>query len=803
MPVSAHAASRTWDGGCGFDTGWSCAGNWSGDVAPSGADTVVFGPASTGNSTVDPAFGGTIAAVKLNAGYSGAVSLARSLTVSKSFLQKSGSFTAGGEELVSKTLTLSGGSFTASSGTTSIDATLKVTGLPSFDANGGTVDFGSTSGVLTCGGVTFNLVTLSHSSGTKTVGGDCNLPLGEDPVAGDGGSILLNGALSGSGTLVTSGTLTLGNSGSLSGFSALEAGALTVSGSQDLGGLSDLAVGKTFTLSPGGSLTAPAGTASFGGKFTIGSGATFDANGGTVTFDGTVSAVLSCGNQTFNLVRFAHTAGRKTVGSDCTLPLGSNPSLGEDSNASVTLNGTLSGSGTLTAPQTLVLNGTATLSGFSGLTALGGLTAAGLTLNAASYGTFAVNGNYTQTGGSVTAPTGADFHGQFRLNSGSTFNTPAAGSVNFANNFTINAGATFNSKGATVVFDGGHSSSISCGSATFALAAFANTSGTKTVGSSCSLPLGANPNAASGGSIALNGTLSGTGTLTTSGTLTLASGSKLSGFSGLAANALTVNATHSFGTYSPFTVGGTFTLGSGSSFTAPSGTASFAGDFVNSGNFIHNSGTVVLSGGSQQLSGSTTFNKLSKTVAAEATLTFAAESTVTAAGALTLKGAGASKLLKLASSTPGKPWTIEAKGSQDVGLVSVSDSTSKGSTVPAYASVNGGGNTSWSFPVPTAPGKPTTPQSPTKDATPSFTWTASTDGSVPVLRYEVQWSEDDKFKKGVISDAFVPTNSCDLSTTTCGGLGNLAKDKWSVRVRAFDQLGNPSAYSSITEVHIN
>ena len=574
LPAGAHAASRTWDGGCGLDTGWSCAENWSGNVIPGPADTATFSAKSPGNSTVDSGYAGSVATIAINPGYAGTIDLARSLTVSKAFTQKSGSFDAASQALTLKVLTLSGGAFTASSGTTSVSSTLKISGSPTFDANGGTIELGGSGGVLTCGGAVFNHVVFSHTTGTKTIGASCSLPLGNDPDAS--GSIKLNGALSGSGTLATSGTLTLGAGGAVSGFSALEAEVLTVDGSYDFGGYSELSVDKTFALNSTGSLTAPAGTASFGSKFTIAGGATFKANGGTVVFDGTASATLACGNKSFNLVRFEHTTGRKTVGSDCTLPLGSNPSLGEGSTAAVTLNGTLSGSGTLTAPQTLILNGTSTLSGFSGLTALGGLTMAGLTLNASSYGTFAVNGNYTQTGGTVTAPAGADFNGQFRLNSGSTFNTPAAGAVSFANNFTIGAGSTFNSKGATIVFNGGHSSAISCGTATFALVAFSNTSGTKTVGSSCSFPLGTSPSVASGGSITLNGTLSGAGTLTTSGTLTLASGGKLSGFSGLSADALTVNAASNFGAYSLFTVVGTFTIGSGGSFTAPSGTTSLS-----------------------------------------------------------------------------------------------------------------------------------------------------------------------------------------------------------------------------------
>ncbi len=694
LPVRADALSRTWDGGCGLDTSWSCAANWSGNVVPGVADTAAFSAKSPGDSTVDPGYAGSVGAVAINSGYAGTISLARSLTVAKAFTQKSGSFDAAGQALALKVLTLSGGAFTASSGTTSVSSTLKITGSPTFDANGGTVELGGTGGSLTCGGVVFNQVAFSHTTGTKTVGAGCSLPLGNDP--GAGGSIKLNGSLSGSGTLATLGTLTLGAGGAVSGFSALEAEALTVNGSYDFGGYSDLSVDKTFALSSTGSLTAPGGTASFGSKFTIAGGATFQANGGTVVFDGTASATLACGSKSFNLVRFEHTAGKKTVGSDCTLPLGNDPTLGDAASAAVTLNGVLSGTGTLTTQQTFTMGSGSSLSGFSGLDARSGFVDNGGSANFGPGGALSVSGNYTQTGGTVTAPASVDIDGQFTLNSGSTFNAPVEGVAYFANKFTIAGGATFQANGGTVVFDGAGSAAISCGSTTFNHVVFSHVAGVKTVGSTCSLPLGSSPSAGSGGSITLNGTLSGSGALATSGTLTLASGGKLSGFSGLAADALTVNAAYNFGSYGSFTVAGAFTIDPGGSFTAPSGTASLAGDFVNSGSFVHNGGTVELVGTGQTVAGSTTFNNLSKAVLAADTLTFGAGDTQTVQGALKL-GGKAGNLLSLVSTIPGAPWLIDRDGTAEVSFVSVSDSTNTGTPITAAESVDGGGNTGWSI----------------------------------------------------------------------------------------------------------
>ena len=108
---------------------------------PAAADTATFSRTSTNNSTVDAGFAGVIATVKVNSGYTGTITLARSLNVTKAFTQVTGSFTAGGQALMLKVLTLSGGNFTASSGTTSISGALTISGSPTFNANGGTVNF--------------------------------------------------------------------------------------------------------------------------------------------------------------------------------------------------------------------------------------------------------------------------------------------------------------------------------------------------------------------------------------------------------------------------------------------------------------------------------------------------------------------------------------------------------------------------------------------------------------------------------------------------------------------------------------
>jgi hypothetical protein len=630
----------------------------------------------------------------LNAKFSGALNLARPLTVTKAFSQQGGTFRAGGEPLTLKALSALGGSFVASSGVTEVDGSLKVAATAHFDANGGTIELGGAGASLSCAGVVFNHVVFANATGTKAVGAGCILPLGGNPSAGAGGSIKLNGTLAGSGTLTTSGTLTLGAGGSLGGFSGLVANSLSVAGPDDFDAYSTFTVSKNFILSSGASLTAPATTASFASNFTIKPGATFDANGGTVLFGGTAGGKLYCADQSFHLVRFVHTAGRKIVGAGCSLPLGNDPTLGEGE-GSVTLNGGLSGSGTLTALQRFILNGTASLSGFGGFVGGDSLYANGVAADFGSYNRFEVTNSYVQTGGTVTVPAGASFKGQFVLNPESTFDAPPTGSVSYAERFAVSASASFNPSGSTTVFDGTASASIVCGPATFNRVVFTHTAGAKTVSSSCNLPLGNDPSASAGGSIVLNGSLSGSGTLATGGTLTLEEGGQLSGFPGLSAEDLMVDTSAEFGSFGSFAVGGDLTIGKGGSFTAPSGVASIAGNFVNGGSFVANGGSVVLGGANQQLSGNTTFDKLTKVAGGPATLAFAAGSTTTVGGKLTMLGASYGKPLKLAPSVVGKAWRVVPEGEVEVGFLSVGDSTNLGAPIVASESFNAGGNTGW------------------------------------------------------------------------------------------------------------
>jgi fibronectin-binding autotransporter adhesin len=656
LAAHASAATRTWDGGCGGNTNWSCAANWSENTAPGSADVAVFNGTSTNNAVADEGFGGAVASIQINSGYTGTISLGRSLQVLGLFKQVTGTFSAAGQSLDIKTFTLTGGSFTASSGITSIKAAMTIAGASTFNANGGTVDFYGTGGALACGGATFSHVVFTHTSGTKTVGASCSMPLGEDPSAGSGGALSLNGTLSGTGTITTFKKLTLGKTGKLSGFSGLKANAVVIAGgSYDFGKYAPFTVSGDFTVNPGATFVAPTGVASFGKGFTIGSGASFKANEGTVRFTSKTAFALACNNQEFTFVVFESIA-RKTIGSDCTLPMGGNPELGK---GGMVLNGTLSGSGTLS--ETGLIEVGSSDPGFDSFT------------------------NVVDNGSLALTP--------------KTVFTAPKGTLTLDGNLTVSEGATFNANEGTVDFNATYRTvrTLSCGEVAFFHVVVTNVGG-QVIGSDCKLPLGANPTIGKGGQIELNGVLTGTGSLTAhSELLTLGEAGSLSGFSGFSSGALAVAGAYDFGAYAPFSVAGDFTIVPGGKVKAPSGTAEFSGDFTNGGAFEANGGTVKLTGSGQALGGSTTFNDLTKVATAADTLTFAAGATQTVAGMLTLRGVSATELLGLVSSAPGTKWLLAGSGSRSAKWLSVKDSENTGAEIAAVESTDGGGNTGWSF----------------------------------------------------------------------------------------------------------
>lgn len=588
-------------------------------------------------------------------------------------------------------LTISGGTFNAPSSTMTVAGALTISGSPTFNHNNGTITFDGVGGTLSCNNVSFNLVTIAHTSSTKIVSSNCSLPLGSNPSIAANTSV--SGTLTGTGTLTAPSNFTLSTGAVLSGFTGLISSGVTISGATiDLSTFTTVTIGS-FTLNSG-TFTASANMSS-SGSFTV-NGGVFNHNSGTITLINN-SGTWSCNNVNFNLFVLNYTSGTKTFNSNCTIPLGNNP-VGLSA-GSITLNGTLSGTGTLTLAGTLTLNSGATLSGFSAIS-LAAITVAGATADFGSYSSFSASGITQLTSGTLTLPSGADLNGNLTI-SGGTFNAPS-GTMTIEKTLTISGSPIFNHNNGTVSYDGITTATLSCNNVTFHLVTFAHSSGTKTVNSDCSLPLGVSPSITR--AVTLNGTLSGSGILNASsqgtGSFILNAGATITGFSGITAgsNFQVAGATLDLSSYSPVDIEGGFNLSSGS-FTAPSGTMTVAGLWVNSGGtFTHNSGTVVLDGSNQILSGSTTFNNLTKIVTSADTLTFPSSSTQTVVGVLTLKGANSGNLLSLRSSSPGTQWLLDPQGGRNITYVDVKDSRNINATVVlASQSLDLGNNTGWNI----------------------------------------------------------------------------------------------------------
>ena len=194
------------------------------------------------------------------------------------------------------------------------------------------------------------------------------------------------------------------------------------------------------------------------------------------------------------------------------------------------------------------------------------------------------------------------------------------------------------------------------------------------------------------------------------------------------------------------TVGGNFTIAAGS-FTATNGTMNVAGNWSNSDTFTHNSGTVVLNGTSQSISGNTAFNNLTKNVVNARTLTFEKGSTQTIAGALNLTGTDGN-LLSLRSSEDDEDeaaddrWILDWQGTYTLGYLDVKDSNNTGGSVIPLTSNNitdSGNNVRWSDVDPAPAVSLTAPEDGTtvSGAAVSLAASASDDVAVTGVQFKV------------------------------------------------------------------
>lgn len=126
-----------------------------------------------------------------------------------------------------------------------------------------------------------------------------------------------------------------------------------------------------------------------------------------------------------------------------------------------------------------------------------------------------------------------------------------------------------------------------------------------------------------------------------------------------------------------------------------------SGNWSNSGTYTSGANTVTFNGTAQSITGNTTFNNFTKSVAAADTLTFAASSTTTINGLASINGA-AGQLLSLRSSSTPTRWkfNLGSSAAKTISYVDVQDSDASGSAaaqkpVSPTNSTDSGNTISW------------------------------------------------------------------------------------------------------------
>jgi hypothetical protein len=210
----AFADTHIWDGD-GGDNNWSTCANWDmGDTCPDAGDTVQFDATSTKASTIDSSFGGTIAVININSGYTGEIAQGRSLTVN-TITQADGTFTGGAYDIDMATgFTLTGGVFTAPSETFYIAGDFAHTVGGTFNHNNGTVVFDGhrenwtfSNPSLATSGVFYNLTMDTLNTGGSYIS------INNTNITVEGDLVLINGrfaAYTNNENIFVSGDVTVG-----------------------------------------------------------------------------------------------------------------------------------------------------------------------------------------------------------------------------------------------------------------------------------------------------------------------------------------------------------------------------------------------------------------------------------------------------------------------------------------------------------------------------------------------------------------------------------------------------------------
>lgn len=469
MAAPAWAVTVTWDGGgtdgtCGGAAGdgnkATCAANWSGDVAPTSGDDVVFNGTSTKDCTFNIDITGyTFNSFSLNAGYTGTVTLSLALPVANALTVASGTLT-GQNGAVS--YNMSAGSFSQTGGTFTAGNSTNITiTTAGFVRTGGTYNPSSStvilqgSGTVNDGGATLFGVTVA-ATGTYTLAAPLDLSMRLTVSGGTLDTSSSNNYAINAGAFTQTGGIVNANNSAIN-FTLSSGGVFEHSGGTFNGG------GSTVTLN------ATLGTSNLRGtglyNLIVTGGATYKLTGtttvtNTLTLSSGILDTDSTNNYALNAGSMALSGGTLTANSSTITVTGSsgtwNKTAGTFTAGGSTV--TLQGQGTLqpggSSFNHLTINSTGTYTLAGALTANGTLTLSGGTLDTSGVSNYTVTaGAYGQTGGTFTKNGSAMTvsTGDFNISTG-TFNAGTSTLTVSAGSF-INAG-TFTPSTSTVTLRG-------------------------------------------------------------------------------------------------------------------------------------------------------------------------------------------------------------------------------------------------------------------------------------------------------------------------------------------------------------
>ena len=566
-------------------------------------------------------------------------------------------------------------------------------------------------------------------------------------------------------------------------------GAVTVDGTLNHTGTTFTVKGH-FTINGTGVVTYTGTNVHFEKNFT--QGGTWNLTGKTVTFDGAVSngdSILTCSGSLGGSVVVAKTSFTTsdfTLASGCTATVTSVNTVG-----AVTVDGTFNHTGsTFDVDGSLTNNGTGVIT-FSGTTVNiernftqnGTWDLTGKTINMTGSGSdddailvcgSSIEGNLTinksSSSANTTLASNCTVTGNFTRTNGPMLNPSSPFTLTVQGNFSMSTTDAFGGANLTLELSGSNAQTVTQNAGTIAGPLTINKTGSNAAtlttalvaDGTCDIVEGifdiAGNNFTCGSTFTVQdgGTLRLEGGETTVTSPTLATGSTVvyNGTAGPYASLklgnnyhhLTFDGADSWTMAATTDINGALTITTGT-VVAPA-TLTVAGNFTNSGTFTHSSGTVTLDGTDQTLSGATTFNNFTKTVASAATLTLPASTTQTIDGTLTLKGL-LDNLLSLRSSAPGTQWSIDAPGIKNIEYLDIKDASSENSAISCTTGcINSGNNTNWTFPAGSAGAPDTTSPEPIQDliaivqedpSTPSgqavlLTWTNSPDSDFLQVR---------------------------------------------------------------------